>query len=138
MSWFNPAVLATGNSVTAAIWNNNFGNMADSGWVALSTLGYLNSWANSAGPASSGTQAGYRLIGNRVFLSGTVAGGASGTQVCGVLPVGYRPTYVSSAAGVTTSVANSACLVRVTTAGAISLFFASGGTPGFEISFTTD
>ncbi len=106
-------------------------NSYDTGWVAFFTIGYLNSWVNDNGPAG-GTDAGIRRIGNVVYLGGTVQSGASGTQLCSTLPPQFWPPYTVNASGVTSSVANDATVVHVTTTGVLSLYFTAGGTPGLD------
>lgn len=131
MAWFNPAVLATGNSVTATIWNDNFSNMADSGWIAIS--GFTNSWASLTGPASSYTVAGYRLIGNMVHLGGVIGSGVAGDAAF-TLPSGYRPPY---GLRVVCSITSGASYLSVSTAGVVTP--ASNASPSMDgIMFTID
>lgn len=68
----------SGDVLTAANMNTAAG---DSGWLSIST--FTNSWTGTVR---------YRLIGQTVFLNGTISGGASATAAF-TLPVGYRPTY---------------------------------------------
>lgn len=58
----------------------------DTGWSAPT---FTNSWVNWTG--GSAPPAGFRLIGTRVVLRGTIASGTINT-VAFTLPAGYRPT----------------------------------------------
>jgi hypothetical protein len=136
MSWFNPAVLATGNSITAAIWNNNFGNMADTGWQPIPT--YTNSWASAGGPATGGTVAGYRIIGNRVFLGGKISGGSSAAPAF-TLPSGARPPYAMNLPTVTSTGGESAVVCTLTTGGVFTPTWSGNTVPTLDgMSFATD
>ncbi len=104
----------------------------DSGWLALYTIGYLNSWATAGGPGGARSDAAIRLIYPVVYLAGTITGGASGSQVCSALPTLFSPKYTINAAGVNTATANSTVLVHVTTGGVMSVYFPSGTNPGLD------
>jgi hypothetical protein len=69
------------------------GGAQDSGWVPLS--GYSNSWVSVLGPASGGTAAGYRLIGNVARLGGQIKSGSNSTTAF-TLPTGVRPSYIAT------------------------------------------
>ena len=137
MSFVSPPVQATGDLLTAATWNSNFSWLYDTGWLSFGALGFLNSWVNVAGPG--GGQSGYRKTGNVVRLAGTVAGGASGTSICNVLPAGYRPTVSVTGAGIMTATATNPVVWNVSTGGGITLIFPGGTVPSCDgVTWTVD
>lgn len=97
---------------------------ADSGWVAFS--GYVNSWASNGGPASGA--AGYRIVGNRVELGGSISGGVTGTDAF-TLPAAAFPPYALNLPGQTIATAPYLCNFTVSTGGVVQPKFAGGTIP---------
>src|SRR5215472_16626669 len=92
-SWTAPVDRASLYTVTNTDWNGNLGvngNTAylygDVAWTNVAS--FTNSWVNFGSGAFS---AGYRLVGNRVFLRGAIKSGTINTAAF-TLPAGYRPT----------------------------------------------
>lgn len=109
----------SGDVLTAANMNTAAG---DSGWLSIST--FTNSWTGTVR---------YRLIGQTVFLNGTISGGASATAAF-TLPVGYRPTYAwNYAIGYTNAAAPASMYGAIATTGVWSCIYAST-TTGLYIS----
>lgn len=88
MAWTAPFTAVTGTVAAAADWNtyardNLLFLYGDTSWTAPS---YANSWVDHGdGPV------GYRKIGTRVFLRGTMRNGTVGATAF-TLAAGYRPT----------------------------------------------
>jgi hypothetical protein len=109
-------------------------SVADSGWIALSTLGYQNGWVNYTALATP--VASYRLQANVLRLRGTVTGGSGATIV--ILPSGYRPTAILNFAAASYNPTGTAIPLDITSAGLVTV-----GTTGYNVSldgitFTTD
>ena len=90
MAWTNPDshVWTTGETLTAANMNTyirlNLDFLyGDTAWTAVS---YTNSWVDF----DSGHTVGFRAIGSRVALKGTMKSGTIGSAAF-TLPTGYRP-----------------------------------------------
>jgi hypothetical protein len=81
----------TGYVVTAVDWNiledNSTYLYGDTAWTNVAV--FTNSWVSSGSPSFAA--AGYRLVGNRVYLRGAIKTGTIGLAAF-TLPVGYRPT----------------------------------------------
>jgi hypothetical protein len=98
--------------------------IADSGWIAPTLL---NGWVNFGGGF---TNAGYRKVGSRVFIRGSLKDGTT-TSLTAVLalPAGYRPTAdcvfvgwnVTSAYRVTVRATGSVEIASVTSSAFISI-----------------
>lgn len=111
--------------------------MQDSGWLTIANGAMTNSWVN-AGSISGAFQ--YRMIGNRVFLQGSITGGTSANAAF-TLPAGYRPTRTQNLTG-NTQGTFSTVIFTISTSGVCVPFFNSAGsaTPiTFDgTSFTVD
>jgi hypothetical protein len=89
----------------------------DTGWI---TPTFTNGWTNYSGAFN---QAGYRRIGNQVFLRGLVVGTTGAANPMFTLPVGFRPTsqnLLTAGNQVTTSSAASAGTAHTHTVAAVS------------------
>ena len=91
MAWTEPHTYLPGELVTAATlnvdWRDNQSYLVgDTAWIAPTLL---NGWVNYGAPNQV---AGYRKVGDLVFLRGTVKSGTVGTGTpVFTLPAGYRP-----------------------------------------------
>lgn len=128
MSWTAPSghVWATGEIVTAANMNTYIANdltflYGDTGWTAPT---FTNSWANFSGFAC-----GFRLVGTRVALKGTMQSGTWGS-VAFTLPAGYRPPQTTDEL-VFSNGTTSAVHMGISTAGAVT---PSGGSAASSCS----
>lgn len=115
-------ITSTGEVQTAGanrVWDA--GNLADSGWQALT---YSNSW--SAYTAGSRPTPGVRKFGSFCQLRGHIAPGTTtdGTLVA-TLPTGYRPTGTLDFLVGATNI-DSVCRVRITSSGNITVYDVSG------------
>lgn len=115
-------VFFAGKVLTAAQLNAEIGALqtatADTGWVTLSSLGYLNGWAQYV-DATYGTAA-IRKIGKVVSLRGLVTAGSFGVPICNLIPAAYRPSLNLIFAS-KTSGAQVAVETRVLLSGAIQI-----------------
>ena len=111
------------------------GWQGDTGWVTLASAsaGYTNSWGSNTGPAGA---ASIRKIGNEIQLAGVVTGGASGTAVC-TLSAAYRPTYTVQEVTFMTDAGTTICHWSVTSAGVLTVSFATGVSPTLNGLFWT-
>jgi hypothetical protein len=109
----------SGDVLTAAQMNTAAG---DSGWLSISA--FTNSWTGTVR---------YRLIGQIVYLNGSISGGTSGLAAF-TLPVGYRPAYNwNYAIGFTQSAAPASAYGSISTAGVFGMVYSST-TSGLYIS----
>src|ERR1035437_1949626 len=140
MSWTSPPVIATGALVTAAMWNANFSYLYDSGWITLvaASSGYTNSWVSNNGPATGGTAAGLRQIGNVVRLGGNIKGGATATVALTLLAA-YRPKYDSYLPANVALTTSAVVQLEVIVTGVCTVYFTSGSYSSLEgMTYTVD
>lgn len=118
------------------------GGAQDTGWLPIPS--YSNSWVSNAGPATGGTVAGYRKIGNTVYLGGTIKTGTTAT-IAMTLPAyvsntttNCRPNRAAYAVSVTTA-PYSLCSWAIATTGTFTPTLAGGTIPALDsIDFSVD
>jgi hypothetical protein len=134
-AWSNPDshVWTAGEVLTAANMNTyirlNLDFLyGDTAWTAPTLI---NAWVNAGAPNPN---AGFRLLGTRVVVRGTVKTGTVG-QIIFVLPAGYRPSGTINFGTVS---ANALATVSVDSAGNVQATGGSNASFGLDpINFDT-
>ncbi len=123
MAWTFPSTRATGDLITAAIWNTDLVNNlrylgTDGGWQTVADGSMTNSWVNGT-PAFA-----YRIQGNVARLRGVVKSGGSGIAAL-TLPSFMWPVQAYDGDADVVGFANAGILVS--TAGVLTPEYASAG-----------